>query len=187
MEKFRTEREKQTDPLTPLFAADWLYRTGRAPQAVAMLRQTVAEPKTPAYRATALLQLAIWDLLEGDRTKAAADLAALGRPNNGPGVIAAVAAMPSASAAEWQARVERLFPAPQMQVLRRTALGYALLLDGKPDAALPVWKEIAAAAPADFFPATIVARLEGRKPQFEILPTPGSVNEFRALADKLAR
>ncbi len=94
--------------------------------------------------------------------------------------------MPTASAAEWEARVQRLLPAPQMQVLRRAALGYALLLDGKRDAALPVWKEIAAATPTDFFPAAVVARLEGRKPELEIVPAPDSVNEFAALPDKLA-
>ena len=187
MDQFRAAREKQPDPLTPILAADWLYSTGRAPQAIALLRQTAAEPKAPAYRADALLQLAVWDLLADDRVQAAADLTALGRPNNLPALIATVAAMPPASAAEWETRVQRIFPAPQMQTLRRTALGYALLLDGKRDAALPVWKEIAAAAPTDFFPAAIVARLEGSKPPLEVLPTPASVNQFRAVLDKLAK
>jgi tetratricopeptide (TPR) repeat protein len=182
MDQFRTAREKQPDPLTPLFAADWLYRTGREPQAVTLLQRTAADAKTPDYRANALLQLAIWELVAGDRAKAAADLAALGRQATVPAAIAVFAAMPSASTDEWESRARNFF---RGQPVSRAALAYALLLDGKREAALPVWEEATAATPVDFFPAAIVARLEGRKPQFEVLPTPATVNRFAAVLEKL--
>ncbi len=187
MAKFRAAREKQRDALMPLLFADWLYRTGRAPQAEALLRQSATDSSAPGARMGALSQLVVWDLLAGDRAKASADLAAMGRPGNPPALIAAFSAMPTASAAEWDARAQRLFPGPAMQQLRTTAVGYALLLDGKRDAALPLWKQTAAANPGDFLPAEMVARLEGRKPALEPLPAPASVNQFRGVADKLSK
>lgn len=194
MEQFRAARSKQPDTNLGLQQAEWLYRTGRAPQAIAMLRGMAAEAPagaaataTAQIRINALSQLAVWELLDGERDKAAADVAAMGKPASIPVLLTAFAAMPSAGASEWEARAQHLFPAPQMQGLRRTALGYALLLDGKRDAALSVWKEIAAAEPGDFVAAAIVARLEGRKPPLEVLPTPDTANSFYAVLDRLAK
>jgi len=194
MADFSTARQKQPDAVLPLQQAAWLYRTGRAEQAIAMLRKlAAAEPSGPGdaslaqNRANALSQLAVWELLAGDRAKAAADVAASGKPTSIPALLTAFSSMPSAPVAEWETRAQHLFPAPQMQGLRRTALGYALLLDGKREAALPVWKEIAAAEPGDFLSAAIFARLEGRKPALEVLPTPDSANGFLAVLDQLSR
>ena len=200
MAEFQSARNKQPDPVTPLLAADWLYRTGRGPQAIALLRQAAAPAppdtgkadagqaaQTSQLRMNALSQLAVWELLAGDRAKAAMDVAAMGKPGNLPALIAAFAAMPSAAAGEWETRAGRLFPAPQMQSLRRAALAYALLLDGKREAALPIWKQVAAAAPGDFHAAAVVARLEGRKPALEVAPNPAGVNQFLAVLDQLAK
>jgi hypothetical protein len=73
-----------------------------------------------------------------------------------------------------------------MAGLRRLALGYALLLDGKREAALPVWQQIVNANPAtDFFARAVYARLQGIAPERPLLPDPGSLNQFQGILDKL--
>jgi hypothetical protein len=86
-------------------------------------------------------------------------------------------ALPSASAAEWQARAgsdpSHLLP-----------LAIALVLDGKKDAARPLWEKIAAEAPStDFAARAIAAKLKGEKPKLELLPDPLSVDPLRVLAE----
>ena len=95
------------------------------------------------------------------------------------------AALPSASAEEWKTRSERMIP-PAMASLRPLALGYALLLDGKREAALPVWEEIVRASSAtDFFVRAIYTRLQGKQLERPLLPDPRNFNPFRAVLDQL--
>jgi tetratricopeptide (TPR) repeat protein len=185
--QFRGAREKSPDNLTPLLSADWLYRTGRVKEANDLLRGVVKDPKSSAaLRAEAYSQLAIWDLLAGDRKKALEDATASGNPTSAPVVLMRFAAQPSATAAEWQARADRLMGGPALGALRRLALGYALLLDGKREAALPVWQEIVKTTPAtDFFSRAVYLRLQGKSPERALLPDPNNVNQFSALADKI--
>jgi TolA-binding protein/TolB-like protein len=186
--QFRTEREKKAPSagLMELIAADWLYRTGRQPEAIANLRKVAAETKSAPLRMDAYSQLTIWDLIQGDRAEAAKDAAAIGQDiKSSPVFMARFAALSSAPEAEWQARAEKMLP-PSMAALRRVAVGYALLLDGKREAALPVWEQIVRTSPAtDFFAQAVYARLRGKTVERPILPDPLNLNQFAALPDTL--
>jgi len=185
-EQFRAARAKASDAFLPLLAADWLYRTGHVPDAVASLRKTVNETQQAMLKSAGYTQLAIWDLMAGDRAEALKDALAAGNPNSGPAIIARFCVEPSASAEEWQTRAERLVSAPAMAQFRRTALGYALLFDDKRAAAIPVWAEIVKDSPAtDFFSRAIYARLLKQPETAPLLPDPNNVNQLLALLDKL--
>jgi tetratricopeptide (TPR) repeat protein len=178
--QFRTERgkAKAADDLIELLAGDWLYRTGRESAAVETLRKFPGE--------TAYAQLTIWDLLRGDRAQADKDSAAIGPKVTNPSVfMSRFAAQPSAPAAEWESRAQKTFP-PSLTGLRDLALGYALILDGKREAALPVWGRIVNTSTAtDFFSRAVYARLQGKKEEQPLLPNPAGFNQFLAILDKL--
>ena len=185
--KFRETREKANDPQLNLFAGDWLYRTGRQKEARALLTAQQATAAPPVVRAGIAAQLALWDLLAGDRAAAARDIAGGGSTANTTGnLIVRFAAMPTASAPEWEARAAHFFATPQLAVLRATALGYALILDGKKQAAIPVWEEIVRQSPGnDAFPRNVLARLKGQRVEHMSPPDPVNLSEFNAVLDRL--
>ena len=75
---------------------------------------------------------------------------------------------------------------PSVAGLRNLALGYALLLDGKREAALPVWERIVNENSAtDFFARAVYARLQGKTLERPLLPDPVNLNQFSAVLDKL--
>ena len=188
MDQFRDVREKAKDPTIDLFAASWLYRTGRAQEAVALLRKTPADDTLaipPVVHAEKAAQLAVWDLLAGDRAAAVKDVAAGGGTGlTSNDLLVRFATLPSAPAAEWETRTARI--SPQLAALRNPALGYALILDGKKTAAIPVWEEIVKqSGGADFFARTILARLKGASVDHAVVPDPVNPNPFAAIPDKL--
>lgn len=184
--QFQAAREKLNDPLLPLLKADWLYRTGHTADGVALLRKTAEETQSAPVRAESRSQLAIWELLAGDRTAAWKDGLAAGTPSNVPMLMMRFAVEPSASASEWQTRAERVMSAPAMAPVRRVAVGYALLLDGKRQAALPVWEQIVKSTPAtDFFSRAVYARLQKQANERPVLPDANNLNQFAALLDRL--
>ncbi len=183
--QFRFTRDKAHDPTTPLFVADWLYRTGRGADASAMLRSQASKlpPQTQPF---AYSQLAIWDLLAGDRPAAAKDAALAGPPKSIPAFLAAFCVLPSASEKEWQARADRMLSGSGAANIRLLALGYALILDDKASLAIPVWEQIVDRSPGtDFFPRDILAKLQNQRVAQPIVPNPGDLNEFAALLDRL--
>lgn len=184
--QFRTERTKSSAGILDLLAADWLYRTGREREGIAALRKFVSESGSEPLRADAYAQVTIWDLLQGDRAQAIRDAVPIGtKMSSAPVFMARFAALPSAPAAEWEVRAERMIP-PSMAGLRRLALGYALLLDGKREAALPVWEQIVNTNPAtDFFVRAVYTRLRGETLERPLLPDPVSLNQFQGILDKL--
>jgi len=185
-EQFRRERTKSSAGILDLLAADWLYRTGREREAIAALRKFASETPSAPLRTDAWAQVTIWDLLQSDRAKAIEDAAAIGtKISSAPVFMARFAAMPSAPATEWEARAEKMIP-PSMAGLRRLTLGYALLLDGKREAALPVWAQIVNTnAATDFFARAVYARLQGITPERPMLPDPAALNQFQGILDKL--
>jgi tetratricopeptide (TPR) repeat protein len=180
--RFRAERERIANALIPLMTADWLYRTGRKSEALDSLRATIAATASETIRANAYAQLTIWELLGHDRERAAKDSLAIGpRLTDAPMLIAHFAALPSAPAAEWEARADRLIP-PSAASLRPLALAYALILDGKREAALPIWKRIVERNSAtDFFIRAIYASLQGKPQDRPLVPDPATFNPFLAL------
>jgi TolB-like protein/TolA-binding protein len=186
--QFRTERSKTkgSGDLIELLAADWLYRTDRETEAVEALRKFVADTESAPVRMDAYAQLTVWDLLRGDRAQADKDAAAIGPKVTNPAVfMSRFAAQPSAPAAEWESRTQRMIP-PSSTALRELAIGYALVLDGKREAALPVWERIVNASSAtDFFIRAVYARLQGKKLEQPLLPDPAVFNQFLAILDKL--
>lgn len=185
-EQFRRERAKSSSDAAALIAADWLYRTGRQNEAMERLRKAVTETGSATFRTGAWAQLTIWDLLAGDRARAARDAAGIGNSvSSGPVLAARFSALPSAPAAAWTARAQTLFP-PGAEALRLEALGYALLLDEKRDAALPVWGQIVSLdAATDFFARAIYTRLQGKPVERPLVPDAARLNQFGALLDKL--
>jgi len=175
--QFRTARTKtNAEAFTP-FEADWLYRTGREKEAIALLRK----------EDTGWSQLVIWDLLAHDRAAAAKDAATEAtKTASNVSTITRFAALPSASAAEWQARAEKMIRGNGAEPARRFALGIALLLDGKTDAARPVWEKIVEeSSGTDFLSRNIATKLKGEKPKLEQTPDSLAVNPLTAIADKL--
>lgn len=188
--QFRDLREKAGDHSVVLFAGDWLYRTGRPQEAIALLRDAAAKksgPNDAAISAVAAIQLTVWDLLAGDRAAAAKDAATLGNAGLTPAaLLARFATLPSASAGEWDARATHLLAAPQLAALRESALGYALIFDDKKQAAIPVWERIVKqSAGNDFFSRAVLARLKGQAAEHVMLPDAVNLNEFAAVPDKL--
>ncbi len=184
--QFRTARTKSSGEVTSLLVADWLFRTGRTAEAFSLARGVASTTTSAPLRTDLFAQLVIWDLIQGDRTAAARDAAVIGGPTSSATVfIARFAALPSAPAAEWQARAAKMI-APNMSTLRDLALGYALLFDGKRDAAIPVWQQIVRNAGAtDFFTRAILIRLQGGTVSRPLLPDPNSLNQFVGILDKL--
>jgi len=175
--QFRAVREKASATGLDLFEADWLYRTGRLKEAVEMLRKAPASPIVSS-------QLAVWDLLAGDRAAAAKEFAGVGPMPSAAVLIARFASLPSATAAEWQDRSEKFIRGNGADALRHLALALALILDRKKDAARPMMEKIVESSPAtDFFSRAVLAKLKGEQPKLELLPDPLSVNQMRALAD----
>ena len=185
-EKFRAAREKLPDPLTPLLTADWFYRTGRAKEGIAILRKTLKETASPQLKSDAAAQLAIWDLLAGNRAAAGQDSALAGAPTTASAALVRFVMLPPASSPEWQTRAARMLPGPAAEAVRRLALGYALLLDGKRTEAIPVWQQIAQkSAATDFFTRAIATRLQGNPLQHPLIPDPNNLNQFAAVLDTL--
>jgi tetratricopeptide (TPR) repeat protein len=187
--QFRAAREKLSDGLIPLVAADWLYRTGRQSEAVAALRMSLAgntskASPSQAWRTNGYALLTIWDLLGHDRAQAAKDSLAMG-PGiiDAPMLLARFAALPSAPGEEWQARADHMI-AGALAPLRPLALGYALMFDGQRAAALPIWETIVKERPAtDFFTRAIYAHLQGKPPERPLVPDPASFNQFLAVLE----
>ena len=130
--------------------------------------------------------MAILQVAEGDRAAALRSLQNAG-PLNIPSILTVrFSLLPSAPAGEWESRSQRLFAQPQLSALRAVALGWALILDGRKDAAVSVWEKIVEDSPAiDFFPRAVLARLKGEKLKHLAPPDPRTLNQFEAVLDRL--
>jgi len=175
--QFRSAREKSTPADLDLYIADYYFRTGRRPEAIKLLQDKASVPANSA-------QLAIWDLMGNQRDAAARRLAGIAGTPSAAVLLAKFAAMPSATPEVWKQRADTVLRGPGAEAIREPALGYALLLDSKTDAAREVWARIVQKAPAtDFFSRAVLAKLKGETLKFALLPDPVSVNPMRALVD----
>jgi tetratricopeptide (TPR) repeat protein len=175
--QFRAAREKSAPADLDLYVADWYFRTGRRPEAVKLLQNKASVPANAT-------QLAVWDLMAKQRDAAVKRLASINGTPSVAVLFAKFAAMPSATAEVWKQRAETVLRGPGAEAIRDPALGYALLLDGKTDAAREVWTRIVQESPAtDFFSRAVLAKLKGEPLRFALLPDPNSVNPMRVLVD----
>jgi tetratricopeptide (TPR) repeat protein/TolB-like protein len=180
--QYRKLREKA--PGTPLVSADWLFRTGRRKEGLAELRSRVEETEDNGEKLSLLNQLAVWELLEGDRVAAERDSKAAGNPTSAAAFLIRFCTLSSTTATEWQARANQMQLAPELNALRKLALAYALVLDGKKPAALPLWKELSEASkPVDFPMRAAWTLLKGEQPKLALVPDPRAINAFAAVME----
>lgn len=183
----RLDAKDAKEVLFPLKEADWLYRTGRRAEGQQLLRTAVtAGGVDAALRAEGFSQLAVWDLIEGNRSQAATDAVAAGNPTSVPMALVRFAAEPSTTASQWQVRADQFVRGNGMAAaVRKSALAWALLLDGHRNEAEAAWSDLVADLPAtDFFSHAVLTRLEHKTPP-PLVPQPDSVNPFEAMADEL--
>jgi hypothetical protein len=70
--------------------------------------------------------------------------------------------------------------------LRSAALGYALILDGKRQAAIPIWETIVKQSPGtDFFSRAVLKRLKGEPLEHSAPADPTNVNPFAAILETM--
>ncbi len=123
------------DPDAPFEQAEWLWLTGRRKQAADQelgYAETAEAHNDRSGAARAYAQMAVWDLMTNDRAAAQERLKAAAPPDAASSsavLIARFLAQPSASAAEWQARADRLAPNAAQNAVKLRMLGWALLLD----------------------------------------------------------
>jgi tetratricopeptide (TPR) repeat protein len=115
--------EARHDSSAPIVKAQWRYLSGRRREAVGMLS---AMPSAPAV----LAQLAMWELQLGDSAAARRHIAqalSSGQPAQPLMVLAGLLTQGEANPAEWEARIQRVFPAPAQAPVRDLVTGYGLL------------------------------------------------------------
>lgn len=130
------------DSNAPLLHSEWLWLTGRRKQGSGEMLAYAHTAEAHGDKGTASRAYAgasLWSLFAGDRATAQ-DLAqkaaaAGGASPPAAAVIARFLAQPSASPDEWKARADRFVPNPSQAAVRDQMLGFALLLDGRFDAA----------------------------------------------------
>ncbi|MGA3236908.1 MAG: hypothetical protein ABSG03_11425 [Bryobacteraceae bacterium] len=155
--KFTDARAAAHDPSASFRELQWLWLTGRRTDAYRKLEalalaleraspSPAQSPDRPTVPATgqaaashAYAELAVWSLMKGDRTAAAAmaqKAASLATAATGaPAAISRFLAQPSATAEEWSSRADRFLPNPAQDMVKQQMLAYALLFDGKVKAA----------------------------------------------------
>ena len=159
-ENFVQARFAPGDPAIEIYRAQWQFLSGRRRQGYRDLEAVTSRAAVgPAHAlaAEAHAQLAIWSVYMGDRAAARAHAQA-GSGASQAAALAAFLAVPPATPAEWSARAEKLAPRPEQVRARDFALGQALLLDQRFDAALPVLRRAYEnATPTDPGPPILLA------------------------------
>jgi tetratricopeptide (TPR) repeat protein len=181
-QRYLDARRAAKDPLAGFRRAEWLWFSGRRKQALAQMEAAAAQAGGAAWA-----QLAVWSLDLGDRPRARALAARMGKasPPAPPGLAALVefVTLPEAAASEWAVRAERLFAAPEQARTKDLARAYALLYARQFAEAAPLLKEILArpALPADESLPVLLAwtlaetgRAQEAAPLLQRNPTPAS-------------
>ena len=147
--QYADARAAAHDPTADLHRAEWSWISGRRKAGYQQLKDFARRAETGGQRdlaARAYAELALWSLLEGDRTSAAQmanESAPLAGPSSiGLSILARFLAQPPTSAEEWTNRAARQFPSGVPSSLRDLALAYALLLDRQFPAAAVALKRI---------------------------------------------
>ncbi len=190
-EKYHQAREAAHDPLVELRRAQWVWLSGHRKEACRRM-EAFARGSLNDVAPRAWTELALWEMMLGDRSaaQAASDAAARTGGPNGPGAaVTRFLLQPEASAAEWPARAEQAFPDPRQAGVRNVALTAALLLNRQFDAATGPLKQSLEASPTepDATPPVLLAwtyvetnRAAAAEPLLKVTPAP-SLNGADAL------
>lgn len=147
-ERYFNARAQAKDPILEYRRAQWQWLTGRRREAIRQMQAFAdANESTPLRdtAARAYAELALWNLMLGDRT-AAQQLSGKGiriaSPQaRGNAFVSAFLAMPAAGPSEWSVRAERAFAGPNAAGIRDFALAYALLVNSEFQAAQLLLKQ----------------------------------------------
>ena len=132
-------RAASRDPQAPLFQAEWSWLTGRRRQALREMGE-VAQSSTAPLNLQAANQIALWNLMLGDRAAAGRAVESVQPP--AAAAIPRFLLLPPASPAEWAGRGAALLPNPAAAAIRDTAVSTALLLARDFAGASPVLKQL---------------------------------------------
>ena len=128
-------------PLTEVARVQWLQSSGQSDGALSVLDEAARQATGPLAALYQTHRCAL--LLPNDRAAAqAAAKAAMAAGASAPAALCYFLSQPTASPAEWSARVERAFPGAPAIAFRRQALAYALFFDGHYDEAFPLLEGI---------------------------------------------
>lgn len=143
-DEFLTAQRAANSAAAKYWHAQWKYMTGRKREAADELEELLTKHKPQQdVSSHSYSQLAMWRLLEGDRSGArgfaqSALLSAVDGQTAAVARIVGFASAPTGPAPEWTKRAGLGFPGSQLEAVKGTALAVALLLDGRFDAALPI-------------------------------------------------
>ena len=148
-EQYFEARAAAKDPTVEYRKAQWAWISGRRKAACQQMAQLMHPSDNPAARAVAVRaasDLAVWDLMLGNRD-AGADMARqaadLIKPASAlQATMARFLTQPAASASEWQARAKALAPNPEQAAIGSAMFVDALLLSKEFPDALPVLKNM---------------------------------------------
>ncbi len=129
-----------TDPVTSLFRAVWLAVSGRATSAITSLQS--ANLSNPGVRSVALSEIAIWQLMAGQRAEAASNAAAAARLDPRPGGFAGIASLMARGdmpVAQWRDLVNA---AGLSDPVKQTVLGYGFFLNARYAESAQVWQAV---------------------------------------------
>jgi Flp pilus assembly protein TadD len=138
-------RQKAKDLLLDYRRAQWNWLTGHHKEAMQQMH-AVVQAESPDVAALAGAEIALWNLMLGDRAAAAqaAEKAMHGTSPTARGnaMVAAFLSMPPVSASEWSVRAEQVFGGQGQTQIRNFALAYALVLNKEFPAAQLLFKQM---------------------------------------------
>jgi tetratricopeptide (TPR) repeat protein len=130
------------DANAPYMHGEWLFLTGRRKEALTEMQAFAHTAEAHGDRGTAAragARIAEWQVMDGDRAAAQQTIqkaaAIADQTSAAPVAVARFLSQPSASAEEWTARANRFVPNPAQNAIQTQLLAFALLLDGKFQAA----------------------------------------------------
>jgi tetratricopeptide (TPR) repeat protein/TolB-like protein len=151
-ERYNQARAAARDPLVEFRKAQWTWLTGRRKEACRQM-EAFARGSLNDVAPRAWTELAIWELMLGDRAaaQAAADQTARTAGLNGAGaaLVTHFLLQPEASSDEWAVRAGQAFPNPQQSAIRNVVLTAALLLGRQYQAASALLKPVVEGGPPE--------------------------------------
>jgi tetratricopeptide (TPR) repeat protein len=150
-ERYHQARAAARDPLVEFRRAQWRWLSGRRREACRQM-ETFARGSLNDFAPRAWTELAIWEMMLGDRAAAeaaAAETARTGGENSASAAVTRFVVQPPASATEWVARAGQAFPNPQQRAVRNVALTAALLFSRQFEDAATLLKQTLEAGPPE--------------------------------------